>query len=286
VQPALRLLPELGHQSEGIGREISAQELAGMMLKLQAMGCHNINLVSPSHVVAQIIAAVAIAADKGLRLPLVYNIRKHRNNIAAIGEVGLDYWWVKDPERRRVQRSLLEETAVLSTELDLPLNVHSRSAGHYTVDLLLAAGARWVLMHAFDGKASHAVRAAEAGYLFSVPPSVVRSDQKQKLVRRLPLESLALESDSPVLGEVREAHQEVKRCHQDIEAEGAAVQADRAKPGIVGGDKGRYPLPAGIDMVRYLLFKGSLRQAFLLGATIIGHRCRVPHSMNLTSHSE
>ena len=58
---------------KGIGREVSAQELAGMMLELQAMGCHNINLVSPSHVVAQIIAAVAIAADKGLRLPLVYN---------------------------------------------------------------------------------------------------------------------------------------------------------------------------------------------------------------------
>ena len=44
-----------------------------MMLELQAMGCHNINLVSPSHVVAQVIAAVAIAAEKGLRLPLVYN---------------------------------------------------------------------------------------------------------------------------------------------------------------------------------------------------------------------
>ncbi len=58
-------------------------------------------------------------------------------------------------------------------------------------------------MHAFDGKASHAVRAAEAGYLFSIPASAIRSEQKQKLVRRLPLESLALESDSPVLGPVR-----------------------------------------------------------------------------------
>jgi TatD DNase family protein len=55
-------------------------------------------------------------------------------------------------------------------------------------------------MHAFDGKASHAARAAEAGFVFSIPPSVVRSDQKQKLVRHLPLEALALESDSPVLG--------------------------------------------------------------------------------------
>jgi putative pyruvate formate lyase activating enzyme len=48
-------------------------ELAQMMLELQAQGCHNINFVSPSHVVAQIIAAVEIAAREGLRLPLVYN---------------------------------------------------------------------------------------------------------------------------------------------------------------------------------------------------------------------
>jgi putative pyruvate formate lyase activating enzyme len=43
------------------------------MLKLQAQGCHNINLVSPTHVVAPILAAVLIAAQAGMRLPLVYN---------------------------------------------------------------------------------------------------------------------------------------------------------------------------------------------------------------------
>jgi putative pyruvate formate lyase activating enzyme len=58
---------------KGIGRAVSPQELASMMLELQAEGCHNINLVSPSHVVAQIIAAVHIAVTQGLRLPLVYN---------------------------------------------------------------------------------------------------------------------------------------------------------------------------------------------------------------------
>jgi len=57
----------------GEGREVSDHELAVMMLELQAMGCHNINFVSPSHAVAQIISAVAIAAKKGLCLPLVYN---------------------------------------------------------------------------------------------------------------------------------------------------------------------------------------------------------------------
>lgn len=58
---------------QGEGQEASDEELAQMMLRLQALGCHNINLVTPSHVVAQILVAVNIAAEQGLRLPLVYN---------------------------------------------------------------------------------------------------------------------------------------------------------------------------------------------------------------------
>jgi len=135
-------------------------------------------------------------------------IRANASRLAAIGEVGLDRWVVKDPARRAAQTRLLEELAALAQELDLALNVHSRSAGHYAIDLLAAAGSRRVLMHAFDGKASHAVRGAEAGFVFSIPPSVVRSPQKQKLVRALPLEALALESDSPVLGPVAEERNE------------------------------------------------------------------------------
>ena len=59
-------------QTEG-GKEVEPEELAAVMLELQASGCHNINLVSPSHVVPQILAALLIAAQAGLRLPLVYN---------------------------------------------------------------------------------------------------------------------------------------------------------------------------------------------------------------------
>jgi len=55
------------------GKPTSPEALAGILLELQEMGCHNINLVSPSHVVAQILAAVLIAAQQGLRLPLVFN---------------------------------------------------------------------------------------------------------------------------------------------------------------------------------------------------------------------
>ena len=52
---------------------VEPADLAAAMLELQAIGCHNINLVSPSHVVPQILAAVLIAAQSGLHLPLVYN---------------------------------------------------------------------------------------------------------------------------------------------------------------------------------------------------------------------
>jgi putative pyruvate formate lyase activating enzyme len=57
----------------GMGHEVEPEELAKMMLSLQSQGCHNINLVSPSHVVPQILAGLLIAAEAGLRLPLVYN---------------------------------------------------------------------------------------------------------------------------------------------------------------------------------------------------------------------
>lgn len=57
----------------GIGQQVTVQRLAEMMLELQARGCHNINLVTPTHFVPQILAALAIAAEGGLHLPLVYN---------------------------------------------------------------------------------------------------------------------------------------------------------------------------------------------------------------------
>ncbi len=127
-------------------------------------------------------------------------IRRHASELIAIGEVGLDYWKVESEEDREVQREIFKRFVALALELDLPLNVHSRSAGAAAIELLLQSGARRVQLHAFDGRASKALPAVEAGFFFSIPPSVVRSRQKQKLVRQMPLESLLLETDSPVLG--------------------------------------------------------------------------------------
>jgi TatD DNase family protein len=131
---------------------------------------------------------------------IVAFIRTHRKAMAAIGEVGLDFWVVKTAAEREVQKTIFAGFIDLSRELDLPLNVHSRSAGRHAVDLLIRHGAKRVQLHAFDGKITAARPALEAGYFFSIPPSIVRSRQKQKLVRHLPLNCLLVETDSPVLG--------------------------------------------------------------------------------------
>ena len=148
---------------------------------------------------------------------LVTLIREQRDLLAAIGEVGLDYWLTDDADERTRQREVLTRFAALSNDLQLPLNVHSRSAGHYTIELLREVGARHVLMHAFDGRAHYALAGVEAGFYFSVPPSVVRSPQKQKMVKRLPLSALCLETDSPVLGPDRATRNEPANARRSAE---------------------------------------------------------------------
>lgn len=127
-------------------------------------------------------------------------IEDNRQRVVAIGEVGLDFWLAKTEEQKELQRQVFSLFIDLAIRLDLPLNVHSRSAGRHAVSLLLQKKATKVQLHAFDGKASSAAAAVEADFFFSIPPSIVRSVQKQKLVKFLPLDSILLETDSPVLG--------------------------------------------------------------------------------------
>jgi len=64
---------------EGDGLEVSDETIAKMMMSLQNSGCHNINFVTPSHVVPQILSAVEIAIGYGLSVPLIYNTGAYDN---------------------------------------------------------------------------------------------------------------------------------------------------------------------------------------------------------------
>ena len=148
---------------------------------------------------------------------IIQFIDEHHDKLIGIGECGLDYTphvlkalkeaknVDEDEKIKEEQKLVLKEQIEKAIEYNLPLNVHSRSAGHHAITFLSENGANNVLFHAFDGRPSYAKKACDThdNYLFSIPPSVHRSPQKQKLIKQVPMDHLLLETDSPALGPVK-----------------------------------------------------------------------------------
>jgi putative pyruvate formate lyase activating enzyme len=93
------------------GERVTAARLAGMMVELQAIGCHNINWVTPEHVVPQILEALPLAIDGGLRLPIVYNTSSYDSlDSLALMDGVVDVYmpdfklWTREAGRRYLKR--------------------------------------------------------------------------------------------------------------------------------------------------------------------------------------
>ncbi len=135
-------------------------------------------------------------------------IRKNKDKIAAIGEVGLDFHWVKDEKLRSKQEDLFKRFIELSNELKKPLIIHSRGAEREVVNILKDIDHHQFIMHSFGGRLNMLNNLLNEGAYFSIPPIIVRGSHFQELVKRVPLSSLLTETDSPFLGPFKDKKNE------------------------------------------------------------------------------
>jgi len=126
-------------------------------------------------------------------------IKKNKDNMAAVGEVGLDYHWVKDAELQKKERENFARIIEFAEKLGKPIIVHTRKAEQDCVDMLTSSKLKNVILHCFEGRKSLIKRAADAGYIFSVPTSIAKSQHFQVLVEMVNINQITTETDGPYL---------------------------------------------------------------------------------------
>ena len=127
-------------------------------------------------------------------------IEQNLDRVVAIGECGLDRHWVDDNEVRVEQERVLRRLCELSVKHDKSLILHTRKAEERTFEIVREMDVQKADFHCFGGKSKLAVRIADAGYYFSIPPVVTRAQSFQALARKLPLDRLLTETDAPYMG--------------------------------------------------------------------------------------
>jgi TatD DNase family protein len=125
--------------------------------------------------------------------------RRYSKEIVAIGEVGLDYHWIKDPQGRKNQEPLFEMFIQLATDLELPIVIHSRKAEAEATEILEANFSGNVLMHCFDGPPDVAKRVADNGWYITLPANFGMYRNRRDAAKIVPLEQILLETDGPYL---------------------------------------------------------------------------------------
>ncbi len=123
-----------------------------------------------------------------------------RDDIVAIGEVGLDY---TSGISKDWQKKVFEEFVHLSEKTGHPLIIHSRKAEVDVLGILESSDVRHAVLHSFGGSKSLVRKGSDAGYIFSIPANVGRSTHYQGIVSVVPLSQLLTETDSPYQSPVR-----------------------------------------------------------------------------------
>jgi len=129
-------------------------------------------------------------------------IAKNKNSIISVGEVGLDYKFVKDEKLREKMRENFRKIIAAVEKLKKPIIVHSRDAEQDVIEILEKSKLKKVVLHCFSGRKSLIKRAADNGWSFSVPAVITRLQHFQTLVGMVNINQLLTETDAPWLSPV------------------------------------------------------------------------------------
>jgi TatD DNase family protein len=124
-------------------------------------------------------------------------IRRNIDSAISIGEVGLDFYHVKDKSQRRLQEDAFRGFVELSREFSLPLVVHSRDAEDNVFELVRRVDQ--VIYHCYGGSLRLLQAIAECGHYISIPTRVCQSKHHQGIAMNAPRDAVVIETDSPYL---------------------------------------------------------------------------------------
>ena len=132
-------------------------------------------------------------------------IRENASNpkVVAIGEIGLDYYWVKDPEGRAKQRIWFDKQMDLAKEVNLPVVIHSREAAEDTFNTIKSYNTQDVkgIVHCYSYSKELALEYVKMGWYIGVGGVVTFKNGKKlvETVEAIPLENIVLETDCPYM---------------------------------------------------------------------------------------
>ena len=121
--------------------------------------------------------------------------------VKAIGEIGLDYYWEKDPDRRRIQRGFFSAQLSLAEQLDLPAIVHDREAHRDSLDMVRAHPNARGVFHCYSGGVEDAKTLVIMGWMVSFTGVITFKNARRALevIQWLPMDRIMIETDAPYM---------------------------------------------------------------------------------------
>ncbi len=126
-------------------------------------------------------------------------IIEYKDKLVAIGEIGLDYYWVKDESHRKLQREIYRDFLELAVELELPVVLHTRNAEDDSIQIAREYEVPGILLHGFGGKPELVRLANGLGWYISLAPQMMMRKVTKKVVKAIDIEFALLETDAPYL---------------------------------------------------------------------------------------